>query len=250
MESPVTIDNGRSGSDSTQDSPLPQKRKQLRFERRGRNHRAEALARANLTEEMVRDVQKVSHRLAKVAGGHASCIEALRGDDAADSISFVQAYDKISPHDRDYISLEEVCVMAGITSRRLVEIVSGAIMMQGEEDVRLIVASYRPAIVQKTAEEALTTLGEKDREMFHKHTEFLPPTRVNVNMDNRRQTQNNFNGKQEAEDAALPPPKAGGFLLEISSILRPNTLPSEAPEPIVLGSVPPLEGEYEDSGDV
>jgi hypothetical protein len=181
----------------------------------------------------------VGKRLAQVAGGMKGVIEALRGDDAPDSLRFVEKWDSITTHDQKRIPIEAVCLMAEITPRRLIELVSGALATQGDEDTKLIVASYKPRIVAKTAKLALTTLGEKDREFFHKHTEFIPrPSAPSINVDNRTQNNTLMNGEQER---ALPPPKADDFLLELSATIRPSAPQLVAPEPTVIAHVPDVE---------
>lgn len=197
------------------------------------------LARYGLTPDSIKGLMLVGKRLAQVAGGIKGVIEALRGDDSPDSLRFVEKWDSITPHDHRIIPLEAVCVLAEITPRRLIELVSGALAVQGDEDTKLIVASYKPKIVAKTAKLALTTLGEKDREMFHKHTEFIPrPSAPSINVDNRTQNNTLMSG---GEERALPPPRTDAFLLDISAALRPDHAQLEPPSPTVIANVPEVE---------
>jgi hypothetical protein len=206
---------------------------------KGRDSLSHVLARYGLTVDSIKGLMLVGKRLAQVAGGVKGVIEALRGDDAPDSLLFVEKWDSITPHDQKRIPIEAVCVIAEISPRRLIELVSGALATQSDEDTRLIVSSFKAKVVAKTAKLALTTLGEKDREMFHKHTEFIPrPSAPSVTIDQRTQNNTLMNG---GEERALPPPKADDFLLELSATIRPAAPALVAPEPTVIAHIPDVE---------
>lgn len=202
------------------------------------------LARYGLPADATKGLMQVGKRLAQISGGHKGMIEALRADDAPESQRFVQEWEKVAARDLKRLPLEAVCVMAEITPRRLIELVSGALATQGDEDTKLIVSSFKAKVVAKTAKLALTTLGEKDREMFHKHTEFIPkPSAPSMVVDNRTQNNTLMSG---GEEHALPPPRTDAFLLDISAALRPDHAQLEPPSPAVIANIPEVEYVNED----
>lgn len=213
-----------------------------------RNQHDEARRKHGLTEEQLKGVKLITPTLKQAEGGLKACIEALRGDDSDDSVAFISKYDSLPKADQIILSLEEIAILAGITPRRLGELVFGAMEEQGDEASKLIIASSKPKVIARLAKSAQTILGEKDREMFlkSKAVDFFPqPKGINLNLDNR--TQNLLNAPGGPEERALPPPKADAFLLELAGVVKPNAPQLSAPEPIVIANVPEIqEAEYAD----
>lgn len=187
--------------------------------------------------------------LKQATGGVKACIEALRSDDSPDAATFIEKWDSLTPSDQKLLSIEEICIAASLTPRRLVEVVTGALMSQGDFAAKIIVASSKPDIIKRMAKEAKTALGEKDRENFLRGKDvdwFVPTKGITIDASDRRVQNNNLQAGME--ERALPPPKADAFLLEMSSITRPNDTPRlEAPEPVVTANVPEIaDAEYAD----
>lgn len=195
----------------------------------------------------MKGVAAITPILKMATGGSKACIEALRGDDALDGLTFLEKWDSISISDKKLLSIEEVCVAAGLTTRRLLEVITGAIMTQGDFAGKIIVASAKPDVIKRMVKEAKSALGEKDRENFLRGKDvdwFVPAKGLTVNLDNSK-TQNILNAG--GEERALPPPKADDFLLEVSATMRPDAPQLLPPEPIVTARVPDvIEGEYAD----
>lgn len=204
----------------------------------------EARKRLGITAEQMVGQRKVTPILMRASGGIPAIIEALSVDDSPDSILFIAKWDSITESDRDRLTLEEIAVAAGLTPRRLLEVATGAIHAFAEDASRLIVASAKPNIIQKMAENALTQFGEKDREMFlkGKDVDWFPAAKGIV-IDNRTQNNTLTNGGQSNEDRSLPPPSADKFLLDMQSVLRPEQLQIEAAitAPVVVANIPELE---------
>lgn len=212
-----------------------------------RDRGEQARLRLGVTPEMMKGVPLITPLL-KHVGGIDECLDALRGDDSPDALAFVEKWDSISKSDLDRVSVEEICVAAGLTTRRLVEVITGALMQQARDATKLIVAAAQPGIVAKTAKMALTDFGNQDRDTFHKATGFLPQpkgTSINLNQLN----QSGLPAPGDKEEKALPPPSADNWLLEIQSVIRPDLKLIEAPLPDVIANVPDLESEYVMDGD-
>lgn len=194
----------------------------------------------------MKGVAAITPILKMATGGPKACIEALRGDDALDGLTFLEKWDSLSISDKKLLSIEEVCVSAGLTTRRLLEVITGAIMTQGDFAGKIIVASAKPDVIKRMVKEAKSALGEKDRENFLRGKDvdwFVPTKGMTLNLDNSK-TQNILNAG--GEERALPPPKADDFLLELATTLKP-TAQLPVPEPSVVATVPDvLDGEYAD----
>lgn len=179
--------------------------------------------------------------LKQATGGVKACVEALRSDDSPDAATFIEKWDSLTPSDQKLLSIEEICIAANLTPRRLVEVVTGALMSQGDFAAKIIVASSKPDIIKRMAKEAKTALGEKDRENFLRGKDvdwFVPTKGITIDASDRR-TQNNL--LQAGTERALPPPRTDAFLLEISSALQPDHHQIEAPSPVVIAHVPDIE---------
>lgn len=206
--------------------------------RKGVDKAGNARVRIGLDRE-AKQLPSITSILRAAEGGLKGCIKALRGDDDPDSLLFIAKYDSISSDDKRHLSVEEIAASVELTPRRLVGLVASALASQGEQATSIIVSSAKAKIVQATVDMALLPEGTKEKEMFHKHTRWLPEAKgLAVNVDNR--TQNNTLNAGDSE-RALPPPKADAFMLEMQATFRPDQRMIEAPEPDVEANVPELE---------
>jgi hypothetical protein len=197
---------------------------------------------------MLKGLRIITPILKQATGGVKACVEALRGDDSADTLLFLDAYDNISDRDKKILRVEEICVIAGITPRRFIELVTGAFVEAANDASTLIVASAKPKIVEKMVKVAKTTLGEKDRENFLRGKQvdwFIQPKGLTIDNSAKMLTVNGASGGEG--ERSLPPPTADAFFLDLSSTIRQQPQ-LEAPEPVVEATVPELEldGEFED----
>lgn len=243
MESPLI---STAPNESAPKSSKPSRKLHLRLRPERRDKHAEALARHGVTAEQVKGLRQITPILSRVDGGIKACVDVIRGDPRA--TSFIEKWDGMSATDRTLLSVEEICVIAGITPKHLIELVTGNMIEQSDDASMLMVAAAKPAIVGRMIKEAKTALGEADRENFLRGRQvdwFVPPKGLNINLDQRQQ--HNFLGTGE-DQRGLPPPKADAFLLELSSTVRGDHM-LEAPEPEVAATIPEaaLDVEFEDA---
>src|SRR6185503_16370364 len=66
----------------------------------------------------------------------------------------LEKWNSISESDHDYLSLEEIAVAAGLSPRRLWEVLAGACLQQSADTVKLMVSAAQPKIVDATIKAA------------------------------------------------------------------------------------------------
>ena len=121
---------------------------------------------------------KITHILNKLPGkrGHAgikAAIEFLRGADSDEARTFLSLWDDLESI-RDVVPFEAFCVKADITTKRMLELVTGACFEQSDLATKLIAAAAHPHIVESTVKAALYHDGHQDRKMLHLNKGFLP----------------------------------------------------------------------------
>lgn len=138
-------------------------------------HRAGALRRLGITSAQMQGVPQVSHVLAHAEGGIPTVIASLRLCDDADSGKFLDVWDRISASDLEFVSVEEVCVAAGVAPKRLLEIAVSSLVEDGMNAGKIIAATYHPRVIRATAQCAeLFPDNQSDRRLFLQGTGFLP----------------------------------------------------------------------------
>lgn len=200
--------------------------------------KAEALKRLGLNKGDMDGVPKVTDRIIAGAGSVTAAIEALRGDDSDDAVLFIQRYDAVSTSDMERVSLEEIFTAAGLTSRRFVEVVTGALMQQSSDTTKMMIAVAQPKVTEATIKAATeerpifdregnevgSTPGDvKAQELFHKITGAMPTPKgasltFNLQKNNATLTQNKGDGETE------PPQSMDDFLMEMQDVVRPKAL--------------------------
>lgn len=167
-------------------------------------HRAGALKRLGINQEQANRLQRISHILDHAEGGTPTVIAALRLCDDPDAGKFLDKFDSVSKTDKNYLSIEEICVAAGVVPKRLLELAVSALVEDGQSAGSIVAATFHPRIIRKTAEEALADhvyydsmgnpivkSGYRDRHLFLQGTGFLPQAKAggggvfNVNIVNR-----------------------------------------------------------------
>lgn len=158
-----------------------------------RNRAEEARKRLGVTKEQLDGCRKITPALKESGLTKERVIEILEGDESPDARLFVAKYRSISESDLAYISIEEISLSCGLSTRRLWEVIAGARLEQSQETVKLMVAEAQPRIfasVIKAATEAQPIIardedGEsrvvgwtngdiKAAELIWKGTGFLP----------------------------------------------------------------------------
>lgn len=200
--------------------------------------KAEVLRRLGLKKGDMDGVPKVTDRIVAGAGSIASAIEALRGDDSDDAVAFIERYDGISKSDMARVSIEEIFTAAGLTARRFVECVTGALMQQSSDTTKMMIAVAQPRVTEATIKAAVDSIpimdgeGEiagytngdvKAQELFHKITGAMPtPKGANLTFNLQ---QNNATLQQSKGDGEIEPPQSmDEFLMEMQDVVRPKAL--------------------------
>jgi hypothetical protein len=199
-------------------------------------------------------VPNVTALIVSGAGTIQAAIEALRGDDCPDSQSFIGLYDRVSVSDRARLSVEEIFTVSGLSARRFVEIVTGALMQRSEDVTKMMVSVAKPQVVQATIKAAIDSLpilditgrvvghtnGDiKAMEIFHKATGFLPtPKGSTINLNQLNQTAQL--GKGDDDEDCEPPQSADEYLMEIADVLRPKVL-AAPPDSVMPINAPQIE---------
>lgn len=109
---------------------------------------------------------KIGYLLENVEGGFEHVIEALRLSREEDAITFIKEYDTIPKSDREHLSIEEICVAAGIDTRRMASLAATALMEHSLLVTKLRVGSGIIPLTQKTIEMARTKEGAADRRLL------------------------------------------------------------------------------------
>jgi hypothetical protein len=213
---------------------------------------AEARKRLGLKKGDMDGVPSVTARIVRGAGSVDLAIEALAGDESEDAQAFTEKWQSLSESDRARVSLEEVFTAAGLTARRFVEVVTGALMQQSGDVTRMMVAVAQPKVTQATIKAATESLpimdatGEvrgwtngdvKAMEMFHKATGFLPTPKgaqTTINLQQLNQTAQV--GAGDDDESADAPQSMDDYLMELQDVIRPKELPAPKPEPMPVNA--------------
>jgi hypothetical protein len=166
-----------------------------------RKRSAEARKRLGVTAKSMETVRRIMPSLREAGLNMARVIETLEGDDSADAQIFLAKWRSIKKNDRTYLSIEEICVAAGLTTRRLWEVIAGARLEQSQDTVKLMVSDAQPRMVATTIRAATehepildgngrlvgyTNGCVKAQELMYKAIGFLPTpkgstTTINLN---------------------------------------------------------------------
>lgn len=220
---------------------------------------AAARKRLGITQQDMEGVPRVTDRIREGAGSVEAAIAALRGDDAADAILFISKYDSVTESDRERLTLEEFLVAAGLTPRRFVEVVTGALMQQASDVTKMLVSVAQPKVTAATVKAAteerpiLDREGEivgyapgdvKAQEIFHKISGLLPTPKgaqTIINMQQLNQGGKDDDGDEDGEELQ----SMDSFLMEMQDVLRPQLPASTSPASPIPVNAP--EFEYIDS---
>lgn len=158
--------------------------------------KAEAYERLGVAEPDVLRLPQISHILSQLLngrkGGVLKAIEFLRGADNADARKWLAVYDSIPESARKLLPFEAFCLASGLTTKRMLEVVTGACFEQSANASSLVAAAAHPAVVTATVKGALRREGEQDRKMIHQHMKFLPVPKNSTTIINPGGVQNNL----------------------------------------------------------
>jgi len=217
-----------------------------------RNRSAMARKRLGVTSKKMEGVRRIAPSLREAGLSFDRVIEILEGDGDEDSLQFLACWRKISKSDRKYLSIEEVCVAAGLTTRRLWEVISGATLEQSQDAVKVRLAHSQVRIVEaavKAATDSLPIVADvggrrvivgysngdvKAMEVVSKWTGLMPTpkgstTNIMLNQQNNTPPALGMGNDDEEDDELLP--DMGDFLKDIQVTVAPKQL--EAPKETV-----------------
>jgi hypothetical protein len=143
-------------------------------------HRRGAIKRLGVAPEQLHGLPSITHLLEQAEGGIATVFAALRLCDDSDAQRFLDRYERVSVSDREYLSLEEICVAAEVAPKRLLEMAVSALVEDSQSAGRIIAATYHPRVIKATAQAAMYADGHQDRKLFLSGSGFVPqaPNRV------------------------------------------------------------------------
>lgn len=135
----------------------------------------EAYERLGVSESDVLVLPKISHILTNIPGGIDKCIEFIRGSGDPDARKFLATYDSLAASVRKLLPVESFCLASGLTTKRTLELITGACFEQSASATELLAAASQPAVVLTTIKAALNKRdGTADRKMLHMHAGFVP----------------------------------------------------------------------------
>ena len=135
----------------------------------------EAYERLGVQESDVLVLPQISHILANIPGGINKCIEFIRGSADPDARKFLATYDSLPETVRKLLPVESFCLASGLTTKRTLELITGACFEQSASATELLAAASQPAVVLTTIKAALNKRdGAVDRKMLHLHAGFVP----------------------------------------------------------------------------
>lgn len=149
----------------------------------------QARERLGLQSGQMRGVPRITHILERTPGGISTVLDALRLSTDEDTVKFLDKYDSVSDSDMERLSIEEVCVAAGVEPKRLLELAVSSLVEDSQASGAILAAIYHPRVIEATAKEALESWGVDEKRMFLSGSGFLPSAKgggnVSVRIENR-----------------------------------------------------------------
>jgi len=211
---------------------------------------------------MMGGVPDVTANIVRACGSVQNAVQALRSDDSEEAQGFIEKYDSIAGSDRSRLGLEEIFTSCGITARRFIEVLTGALMQQCQDVTKMMVAVAQPKVIQATIKAAIDQVpivadvdGErivvghtngdtKAMEIFHKATGFLPTPKgsnTTINLNQLNQTANMGGGGDDDGKGDIELEDMDDYLLEIQDVVRPQLPASTAPSCEIPAIMPEIE---------
>lgn len=164
---------------------------------------SECLERIGVTADQIAEAPKISSVLRRSIGGRAKVLELLQGSSEPDARKILKVVEEVGRRGRTGLPLEAYAIAAGLTTRRMFELVAGEAFVRSGEEAALVAATAHPKVVRKSVEMALTGKGVNDRKMLHQHAGFLPmPKTQFVTMNGGQQI--NASSQTQVNVAVLP----------------------------------------------
>lgn len=191
----------------------------MRSRGKRRNRRSEILRRLDVDEEQLAQQPQIAPLLRMNGIRPERLVEVLRCDSNPESMTFVHAYDALTPAARHLAGLEAVAVSVGLLPRRLWELFAGAALVQSKESVAVMIAMSLPEVMAVTIRGAKKAKGLADREHLFKSARVLPTPKGSI--------VNVWPGQKESEESTEDETKgdlepADGFVLNAASVMAPQ----------------------------
>ena len=197
-----------------------------------------AVARRKLDDLGIVGAPKITQRMISAAGGKEGIFEALECDDSPDAIAFMEVYRSFSEEERDTFNIEELFLLAGMTARRFGEVLMGALMQQGADASRLLIAAAMPNVSEtliKAATERQPIMDNKGNlvgyanpdmkavELYGKISRMLPTPKGSSTVINVGRPDD----EEDDEEGSANLEPMDDFLMELQQV-RQNQLPAPA----------------------
>jgi hypothetical protein len=141
---------------------------------------AETYERLGVTEQDVSQLPVITHILNELPGKAKKAVEFLRGSSEPEARKWLAVYDSLPVSSRGLIPFEAYCLAANLTTKRVLELITGACFEQSGAVSALIAKSEHPAVVKATVRAAKKPDGDADRKMLHLHEGFVPVPKTSV----------------------------------------------------------------------
>jgi hypothetical protein len=123
-----------------------------------RNRSAQARKRLGISAKQLEGVRRITPSLREAGISTDRLIEILECDESLNARTFLVRWRKVSKSDRKYLSIEEVCIASGLTTRQLWETVSGAVLEQSQDAVKVRLAHSQVSVVAAAIKAATDSL--------------------------------------------------------------------------------------------
>ena len=214
--------------DSSHRSPNPLIRRGNALSKRG-----EIRFRLGITDLQMKGVPEITKRVQEGVGSVKEAIAILSGDDAPDSLSFIEKWNSLSPSDQKQVHLEEVVIASGLSTRRFMEILAGACFEHSASVGKIFTAASQLKVLKSTVKSATTKGDVKAQEIFHKITGALATPKGSNFTFNQQITAKSDEPTVERQ----PLQTMDSWLLEIDDIRKPKQLKAPA-EPLIPVEIP------------
>lgn len=137
--------------------------------------------------EKTKRQMKVSHNFKFIEGGEEIVYEYLRASEDENVQKLLEVYDRVDSRDHDFLSFEEYCGAAGVSSLSVYEKLAGVMAVQSDLTSSILAAAAHPKVLQATIDIAQTEKGHRERKILHTASGFLPRpkgSQTNVTFNN------------------------------------------------------------------
>jgi hypothetical protein len=126
------------------------------------------------------------------------------GDETA-RILIAQKYKLKTKTQRNLVPFEAYCVSAKLDTKKVLGLIFAEVYSQNEQAAGLMAAEAQPSIVQATINAAIQPGGSRERDMMHKHSNFVPVPKTSITVVHGGK--NVIGGGQQTNQslAVLPP---------------------------------------------